>query len=343
MLSIQGRSHRRLSKFVDWIKPSPDTRETITKQAGEIRDAIKHQAEDDDLSVIATPASGSFAKHTGLRRHIRGDTEIEGQDVDLPFVVKPATTEGERIKDLLTRFERYAKASYPSTTRRVTGSSVQLDFTASKLTYDLVPMLTSNRPDYQIILKKNGTRRLTSVAKHNEFVWKRTAHSDGLPGRVKFNECVRLIKWWRDVRISGGGSIKEVRTILLELLCAHAYDKLGVQPTYTETLFLWFNFLANVTATRVRVAFDDYKNFGPLFESVEGNQYWHVIDPVNVNNNVVHSSWRNIELSEFSRWFETTRDSLNRLVAQEAGGADGEVDNILVELFGSAILTHGTL
>ena len=33
------------------------------------------------------------------------------QDVDLPFVVKPAAANGERIEELLRRFERYAEAS----------------------------------------------------------------------------------------------------------------------------------------------------------------------------------------------------------------------------------------
>src|SRR5688572_11582217 len=154
MLNKTGRSHRRLSKFADWIKPAAETRAAIVKQAGDIKEAIKGQAVADGLSVIATPDSGSFAKHTGLRRHMRGEVEIEGQDVDLPFVVKPATVDGERIDDLLKRFDRYAKNCYPNTPRTITGSSVELQFVATKLNYDLVPMLTSQHHDYQIILKK---------------------------------------------------------------------------------------------------------------------------------------------------------------------------------------------
>ena len=93
VITNQARSHRRLAAFVDWIKPDPDARDTIREQAGNIRQAIKQQAVADGLIVIATPNGGSFAKRTGLRRHMRGNTEIEGQDVDLPFVVKPETTE----------------------------------------------------------------------------------------------------------------------------------------------------------------------------------------------------------------------------------------------------------
>jgi hypothetical protein len=57
---------------------------------------------------LATPEAGSFAKHTGLRRHMRGVSEIEGQDVDLPFVVKPKAKDGDQIGELLGSFDKYA-------------------------------------------------------------------------------------------------------------------------------------------------------------------------------------------------------------------------------------------
>jgi hypothetical protein len=338
-----SRSHRRLAAFVDWIKPEQGTRETIQKQAADIRRVISARAVADGLSVLATPDSGSFAKHTGLRRHMRGDLEVEGLDVDLPFVVKPATAEGERIAELLQRFDGYAEASYPATPRRITASSVELQFTATKLNYDLVPMLVAPIADHQIILKKDGTRRLTSVAKHTEFVRRRTRASDALEGRVKFNECIRLLKWWRCVRLGESGTIDEVRTMLIELLCACAYDRFKVQYTYTETLFQWFSFLASVTAQRTQIAFSDYPTVEAFRENAPGNPHWRVIDPVNVNNNVVHGDWRNIELQEFASWFAAARDAFARLIAHENAGNDGTVDAILAEQFGNPILAHGAL
>src|SRR6516165_6923471 len=98
--TIQSRSHRGLSAFVNWIKPESDTRDTIRKQASDIHRIISGKATADGLIVMATPEAGSFAKHTGLRRHMLGDYEIEGQDVDLPFVVKPNSKVGERIDEL---------------------------------------------------------------------------------------------------------------------------------------------------------------------------------------------------------------------------------------------------
>lgn len=339
----RSRSHRRLAAFVDWIKPAQGTRETIQKQAADIRRVISAQAVADGLSILATPDSGSFAKHTGLRRHMRGNLEVEGLDVDLPFVLKLTTAEGERIAELLQRFDGYAKASYPNTPRRATASSVELQFVATKLNYDLVPMLVAPIADHQIILKKDGSRRLTSVAKHTEFVRRRTHASDALEGRVKFNECVRLLKWWRCIRLGKSGAIDEVRTMLIELLCAFAFDRLKVQYTYTETLFHWFSFLASVTAQRTQVAFSDYPTVEALRENAPGNPHWQVIDPVNVNNNVVHSDWGNIELQEFASWFAAARDAFARLIAHENAGNDSTADAILAEQFGNPILIHGAL
>lgn len=339
----QSRSHRRLTAFVGWIKPEKGTRETIQKQAADVRRLISGQASNDGLSVLATPDSGSFAKHTGLRRHMRGDLEVEGLDVDLPFVVKPTTAEGERIAELLRRFDGYAEASYPTTPRRVTASSVELQFTATKLNYDLVPMLVATIADHQIILKKDGSRRLTSVAKHTEFVRSRTRASDALAGRVKFNECIRLLKWWRCVRLGESGVLDEVRTMLIELLCAFAFDRCKVQYTYTETLLQWFSFLASVTAQRTQVKFSDYATVEAFRENAPGNPLWRVLDPVNVNNNIVHTDWGNIELQEFASWFADARDAFARLVAHENAGNASTVDAILAEQFGNPILTHGAL
>ena len=338
-----SRSHRRLATFVDWIKPGQDARETIQKQAVDIRRVISGHAASDGLSVLATPDSGSFAKQTGLRRHMRGDVEVEGLDVDLPFVVKPTTSEGERIAELLRRFDGYAQASYPNTPRRVTASSIELQFIATKLNYDLVPMLVAQIADHQIVLKKDGSRRLTSVAKHTEFVRRRIRASEALEGRVKFNECVRLLKWWRCVRLGESGAIDEVRTMLIELLCAFAFDRYKVQYTYTETLFQWFSFMASVAARRMQIAFSDYPTVEAFRENAPGNPHWRVIDPVNVNNNVVHGDWRNIELQEFASWFAAARDAFARLIAHENAGNDSIVDAILAEQFGNPILTHGAL
>ena len=341
MTTVQDLSHRHFAAFADWIRPEVATRKTIVEQSTEIRGRIKGQAEADGLTVRSMPDSGSFAKKTGLRRHMRGSIEVEGQDVDLPFVLRRTTEDGDRVDELLRRFERYATNSYPNTPRKVTKSSVELQFVATKLQYDLVPMLATDNMDYQLILKSDGTRRLTSVSKHTEFVERRTAKSSQQPGRVAFNECERLLKWWRCIRLGESAVLEKVSTILIELLCASAFDRLGVKETYTDTLHEWFAWLAHVTAKRVSVKFDDY----PTVESKPGahrvNAVWSVLDPVNATNNVVPAEWGNIELSELADWFEAARDAMARVVSLEMAGRAGEIETVLSKLFGAAIITHG--
>jgi hypothetical protein len=117
----------------------------------------------------------------------------------------------------------------------------------------------------------------------------------------------------------------------------------SVEPTYTETLAKWFGWLATVTGRRLPVSFKDYSSIEPSKEGGAGNALWQVLDPVNANNNVVHTQWGNIELDEFASWFAAARDAFSRLIAHESAGNDGTVDDILAELFGNPILTHGDI
>ncbi|MDI1480547.1 CBASS oligonucleotide cyclase [Polyangium sp. y55x31] len=337
-LSTKSASHRALTHFVDWIKPEEATEETIRTQADDIRKRIKAKAVEDGLVVRSTPWSGSFAKKTGLRRHMRGNHEVEGQDVDLPFVVSPQTKEGEDIHTLLDKFERYAKAIYPNTRRSTTKSSICLDFKSNNLSYDIVPMLAVVGDDEaQVLLRGDGERRLTSVQKHIVFVKTRTAKSDLLDGRVKFNEGVRLVKWWRELRQSQSDVLDDVPTMLIDLLCAKAFDEHSVDETYTETLSRWFGRIAHIVRQRKRVDFGDFKN--PA--STPSSGLWTVLDSVNPENNVVPTSWTNIKLQELARWFEEARDGMTRVIAADIAGDEAAVREELVALFGNAIKDHG--
>jgi hypothetical protein len=337
-LSTKSASHGWLLNFVDWIKPEAETDEKIRKQAEEIRTRIKAKATADGLVVRSMPWSGSFAKKTGLRRHLHGNHAIEGQDVDLPFVVSPQTKEGEDIKTLLDRFERYAKESYPNTRRDPTKSSICLDFKSTKLSYDLVPMLAVNDDDNaQVLLRGDGERRNTSVQKHIEFIKTRTAKSNEVAGRVKFNEGVRLVKWWREMRQSQSAVLEEVPTMVIDLLCAKAFDEHGVDETYTETLSRWFGRIANLARQRKRMDFNDFASPSRS----PGGGLWAVLDPVNPGNNVVPASWKNLQLDELAGWFEEARDGMARVIAADTAGDEGKAREELVALFGTAVNDHG--
>jgi len=96
-----GTLQQRLTTFVQWIATETSREDEIREQAGRIRERIAAKAREDNLTVRSMPNAGSFAKRTGLRRHLLGASVVEGQDVDLPFVVAPCVF---RSKVVLARF-----------------------------------------------------------------------------------------------------------------------------------------------------------------------------------------------------------------------------------------------
>jgi serine/threonine protein kinase len=333
---------RRLETFVDWLKPDADTEAAMAKQAHEIRDRIRAQAATDKLTVRSTPGAGSFAKNTGLRRHVTGGSEVEGQDVDIPFVLAPMTEDEQRISRLLDRFQGYADRAYPQRPphKSRTKSSIKIAFERSKLSFDLVPMIQAKEygDDYQWLLRGDGTKRLTSVERHNVFIKTRTNHSNQISGRVKFNECVRLLKWWRDFRMAGDRhSISGMPSILIEMLAAYAFDHKKVQATYSETLLSWFDFLHGVVAQRKRIFFADYPP--PRGRRHAEKTPWMVIEPVDPENNLTHK-WIDQHIDELAGWLQQGRIDMQRAVDLDRKNNPQESLHHLVNIFGTPFKHH---
>ncbi|MGC4120483.1 MAG: CBASS oligonucleotide cyclase [Myxococcales bacterium] len=334
MADANGVLHRRLSVFVDWIRTDSDKEGEVRTRAADVRKNIRAKAEDDGLIIQSTPNSGSFATRTGLRRHMRGQSEVEGQDVDCPFVVEPKTEDDERLDVLLPRFEKYARQAYPDTDREPTKSSVKLNF-SDKVSFDLVPLLATKNPERQILIRANGERRPTSVQKHVDFVKTRTDRSNREPGRVKFNEMVRLLKWWRYFREAEAASVKEVPSFLMNVLSACAFDQRSVQPTYGETVADWFGLLARVARRRELVAFSDYG----AAPTAEGGRPWSVFDPVNSDNNIT-GNWTGLMCDELTDWLEESRDAMYDAIAAFDNDRESEGVDHVVKVFGTPFRHH---
>jgi hypothetical protein len=329
-----GDLHRRLGTFVEWVATETAREDDLRARAKNIREAIGAKAKADDLTIPSTPTSGSFATRTGLRRHMRGESDVEGQDVDLPFVVSPKKKQEEQLDALLPRFEQYARDAYPDTARETTKSSVKLMFT-DKVNFDLVPLFATTDPERQLLVRSDGERRETSVQKHVDFVKTRTAKSNDHPGRVKFNELVRLLKWWRCFRLEGARALTDVPSFLVNLLAAYAFDQRGVQATYGETVADWFGFLARVARKRTRIFFTD---FAPAPAASEGRA-WSIHDPVNKDNNVV-DKWSGLMCDEFADWLEESRDAMYEVIAAFEDERETDGMNGLVRVFGNPIRHH---
>lgn len=342
-VAIRTVLHKRMTNFVKWIAPDPEKIKAIGDRANDIRACIRKAAEDDGLIVKSTPRGGSFEKKTGIRRHYRGKAAVDGLDVDIPVVVNPKNEDGKKIKSLLDRFDKYVEKCYPTTDIKRTKKSIKLTF-SDKTTYEIVPMLATEKEDEQLIITSDDKRIRTSVQKHNEFVKNRTRKSDEIAGRVLFNECVRLTKWWREIQSEESYYLDydEVNDIdnrppsaLLEWLCAYAYDKFGVKETYHDTFSVWYSYLANIVRERKPVFFTDYYSK----PTISDKSKWVVLDPVSSNNNIV-SGWEDGKLNEFAEWFEAARDKWSEIVHYDEDGADKKSLEVLVELFGNPFLHH---
>lgn len=334
-LSTRSLIQKRFSSFVEWIAPEKKTRDEIKSQADEIRQKIKDEAEKDGLTIMSMPYAGSFQKKTGLRRHYRGHSEVEGQDIDIPFIVKQTDSKGNKITELLSKFSGYVNNVYPNKVKSETKSSINLKMT-EMLSYDIVPLLATEKADKQILIRKDGERRDTSVLKHTEFIKKRTTESKELPGRVCFNECVRLVKWWRYFRQEKSGIFdnedKKVPSFLIDLLCAKAYDELSVKETYAHTISDWFGYLSHLIKTKQSIIFTE--NYSK--PSADSSVLWTVLDPVNSQNNIV-KKWDNLEISELASWFSISHDDLNRAIAKDLSGNNAGSMDELVKVFGNPI------
>jgi hypothetical protein len=326
--------HVRMKNFVKWIAPEKETREAIKKQSDEIRKRIKSKAEEDGLTVLSMPYSGSFAKKTGLRRHYSGDVETEGQDIDIPFVVKK--DKETEFEPLINRFDSYVKASYPETQREKTKSSVKLKFTGTKLSYDIVPMFGTSDAEKQILIRENGEIIETSIQKHIDFIKSRTKESDEEDGIVRFNDCLRLLKWWRERKVKkSSGSIEEIPSFLLDLLAAKAYDTCGVDTTYPQTLANWFSYLSHIVKKRETIWFSDfYKTPKP-----DATKTWNVLDPVMPANNVV-KNWQGYQIDELAAWFQEAAELMNKAIGADLVGDDVRSLENLKMIFGKIFESH---
>ena len=176
------------------------------------------------------------------------------------------------------------------------------------------------------------------MSRHNTFIKQRTSSSNQQPGRVKFNECVRLLKWWREFRMANDRqSIPAIPSILIELLAAHAYDRLGVKLTYSETLASWFDFLYGEVQRRQSIRFADYPP--PRGRRHAAPTPWMVIEPVDPENNIT-KDWIDQHIEELANWLLRGRDDLQRAIDLDRRNNSQESLHHLVRVFGTPFKHH---
>lgn len=329
----KSRLHVRIKNFVAWIAPPKETRDAIKKKSDEVRACIKAEAERDGLTVVEMPYSGSFSTRTGLRRNMRGNTPLEGQDIDLPFVVKK--DKETEFGPLIDRFKKYAEACYRDHPIEATKSSVNIIFEKEKLTFDVVPMFEAGKPLYQTLIRGNGAVITTSIDKHRDFIKTRTMETKETEGIVTFNDMIRLLKWWRRVKEIETNENLCLPSFLINLLGAKAYGTCGDDTTYPQTLANWFSYLAHVVKSRETIWFKDY------YSTPKPDNYksWNVLDPVMADNNIV-ASWPGYQVDELAEWLQEASEIMNRAMVADLQGRDSDSLAQMQLLFGTIFSSH---
>lgn len=325
--------HARIKNFVAWIAPPKEARDAIKEKSDEVRKKIKAEAEKDGLTIVQMPYAGSFSTRTGLRRNMRGNTIIEGQDIDLPFVVKK--DKETEFEPLINRFKKYAEECYEGHKIEATKSSVKIEFETEKLTFDLVPMFEADKPNHQTLIRRNGDVITTSIENHREFIKNRTKETKENAGVVTFNDCIRLLKWWRSVKEIETNESLSLPSFLINLLSAEAYKVCGDDTTYPQTLANWFSYLAYKVKSREIIWFNDYYNS----QNDNGYTPWAVLDPVMADNNIV-KSWAGYEVDELAEWFQEAAETMNRAIVADTEGRDSDSLGHMQELFGTIFSSH---
>jgi hypothetical protein len=331
--SHKSTLHVRIKNFVAWIAPPKESRTGIKEKSDEVRKNIKEKADADGVTIVDTPHAGSFATRTGLRRHMLGLTTTEGQDIDLPFVVKK--DKETEFASLLQRFKKYAEECYPDHEIEETKSSIKIAFDAEKLTFDLVPMFEGSKKGEQILIRNTGEQITTCVENHREFVRSRTAETKRNTGIVTFNDMIRLLKWWRIVKEHETNDKISIPSFLINLLAAKAYEQCGDDTTYPQTLANWFSYLSHIVKSKETVWFNDYyKSIIP-----DSTQTWAVLDPVMAENNIV-KKWSWYEVQDLADWLQEASEIINRAIIADLEGRDGDSLEHLQLLFGKIFSSH---
>src|SRR5690606_8414991 len=140
-ISTHSTIHRRMKCFVEFIAPEPTKRNKLKEQTEQIRDCIERHAKEAGYTIAASANSGSFAKKTGLRRQLQGNDEIEGQDIDIGFVLEDKDKVGNPLSCLIPEFESYLRSCWPQSEVGHTKSSATISFAGSKNRFDAVPLI----------------------------------------------------------------------------------------------------------------------------------------------------------------------------------------------------------
>lgn len=303
--------HAEIVSFADsHVNLKPEDVKSYREQAERLREKVeKYLTEHPEVSLKKSLISGSLAKGTALK---------DFDDIDLAVYV----AEGEAPSDVNALIpwlaERIRKAFPNFKPEQVIENTftVTVIYAISGLKVDVVPIFYSGDPEWRghMVSKKDGTKILTSIPLHKEFVAKRKRAN-----KVHYRQIVRLLKYWVKYQKTLNENFR-FKSFMIELLVAHLADKGIPLDNYPEALAQIFAYIAK-DGLKTTIAFDDY--YDPS-KCKKGECVMHIWDPVNHENNVA------------SRYDEARQDA----IVQAALDAGDAVDSAIHATSKSEALRH---
>jgi hypothetical protein len=316
----------RFDRFIANIRPTRKQREDADQQAAILKECLtKYVASDDQFHLQKIFRSGSTAKHTDLGRTGEGTF-----DIDLGVYYRAEGRTKEELDKLLFYTRTCLRKIYPGKSEKDFHhgkNAVNVTFHTSKLKIDVVPIVR----DGSLKLRNSGRIprqdewRLTSITAHTHFIHTRTARSKLLPGPVKFNHLVRLMKWWNRQLPE---HLRQC-SYFYELITAAALENEGMTETWQGSLERIFTFLYQ-DAFAHPIIFSDYYDAKSVSRPKD---LVVVLDAVNPENNVARKWDENIKRG-FLEHVRTTRTAIKQAQKAEQRGDEEGALNAWCKVFG---------
>jgi hypothetical protein len=322
----------RFDRFTKKIRPTNAHMEEANRQANYMIEKLKDKVSaDGTFKIEKILKAGSNAKFTSLRR-----TEENIFDVDLAAYYSGEGATKEELGKLLEFTCEQLRSIYPTKDKNdfdPLNSAVRVKFRSGiKLNVDVAPIIR----DDSLALENGGWLprqdgwRLTSVTCHNKFISNRTVKSNEVSGPVKFNQLVRLVKWWNNLQ----GDLTQP-SIFCDLITAQAFDVCGVTDGWQTSLRKVFHFMSQQHQFFEPIIFSDYHDTSQL---VLPKDRVIVMDSVNLSNNIT-KNWTEETRLTYSNRLQDAYDLMMYAKSLEIDGdEEGSID-VWCQVFGDKFRT----
>jgi hypothetical protein len=290
----------------DRINLPKATADGYRNQVSSLRDRLaKKILADPDYGVVKMLHSGSVAKGTGLSTVSDLDTAVYVKAAEAP------TSSDHLLIPWLAARLLEANPTMDATQFVEKDHCVTVVYKGSGLDVDVVPVLYEGEPDDigYLVRKYTGERIKTSIPLHLKFI--RDRKSTHGPA---FAELIRITKWWKH-QVCRSDEDFRFKSFMIELLWARLADSGFPLGNYRDALVEYFRYIVQ-TEFSERVAFIDFTPKHPARSS----SAIHVIDPVNVDNNVADR----YSASDRDRIVAASHEALSALIAAPHSPTKGQ-------------------